>query len=190
MRDSLVALNIVSENKTLLNNTNVPILYYWDGENSIKENILNDVEFKHFLFSKIANINYYSNTSIYYFYFHYNDNNEENYTEDILLVQDLFKLNDLPDDKKIFYKEYLLNHFKFLYESAYHETYSEDISIIGIDDAILDIYDKIQEKYPKRVIKSTVINYIRSELQKTDNLTMNNTDWIILQLENLLNERI
>ena len=105
-------------------------------------------------------------------------------------MQDLFKLSDLPDNNRIFYKEYLLNHFKFLYESAYHEIYSEDISIIGIDDAILDIYDKIQEKYPKRVIKSTVVNYIRSELQKKDELTMNNTDWIILQLENLLNERI
>ena len=60
---------------------------------------------------------------------------------------------------------------------------------MGIDDAVLDIYDKIQEKYPKRVIKSTVINYIRSELQKTDNISIENSDWIIFQLENLLNER-
>ena len=53
----------------------------------------------------------------------------------------------------------------------------------------IDIYDKIQEKYPKRVIKSTVINYIRSELQKTDGISIENSDWIVFQLENLLNER-
>jgi len=189
MRDSLVALNIVSENNILLNNTNVPILYYWDGENNIKDSIIIDEEFKNYIFSKVINIEYYSNTKIHYFYFKY-DNDNESYNEDTIVIQDLFKLSDLPDNNRIFYKEYLLNHFKFLYESAYHENYSEDISIIGIDDAILDIYDKIQEKYPKRVIKSTVVNYIRSELQKKDELTMANTDWIISQLENLLNERI
>lgn len=190
MRDSLVALNIVSENNILLNNTNVPILYYWDGESNIKDSIIIDDEFKNYIISKVINIDYYSNSKIHYFYFKYDNDNNESYNEETLIIQDLFKLSDLPDNNRIFYKEYLLNHFKFLYESAYHETYSEDISIIGIDDAILDIYDKIQEKYPKRVIKSTVVNYIRSELQKKDELTMNNTDWIILQLENLLNERI
>ena len=95
----------------------------------------------------------------------------------------------MTSEQSLFYKEYLLNHFLYLYQSAYHKEYTEDISIMGIDDAILDIYDKMQEKYPKRVIKSTVINYIRSELQKTDNISIENSDWIILQLETLLNER-
>ena len=84
---------------------------------------------------------------------------------------------------------YLWNHFKFLYESAYHEKYADDVSLFDMDECILDIYDQIQSKYPKRVIKSTVINYIRGELQKTDKLSMENTDWIIFQLEKLLNER-
>ena len=95
----------------------------------------------------------------------------------------------MREDRRSFYKEYLSDLFLYLYKSAYHEDYKEDISIMGIDDAVLDIYDKMQEKYPKRVIKSTVINYIRSELQKTDNISIENSDWIVFQLENLLNER-
>ena len=76
-----------------------------------------------------------------------------------------------------------------MYESAYHEKYAKEISLFDIDEYILDIYDKIQGKYPKRVIKTTVINYIRGELQNKDQLSIQNTDWIISQLENLLNER-
>ena len=41
----------------------------------------------------------------------------------------------------------------------------------------------------KRKKETENINYIRGELQNKDNLNIQNTDWIISQLENLLNER-
>ena len=188
MKDSLVAINITINDK-ILNKNNVPILFYWDGEgSSLTQAIYEDPSFRSLLFNTIINYDNYADAKLSFFYFLY-ENNEEKYIEDFSIVQNNLKLKDLDSEHNLFYKEYLLYHFLYLYKSAYHEDYKEDISIIGIDDAILDIYDKIQEKYPKRVIKSTVINYIRGELQKNDHLSMENTDWIISQLEVLLTER-
>ena len=187
MKDSLVAINIIVNDK-IINKNGVPILFYWNGESTLIKDIYNDASFKSLLYNSVINYDNYANAKLSFFYFTF-ENDEEKYTEDFSIIQNELTLKDLEAEKSIFYKEYLLYHFLFLYKSAYHEDYREDISIMGIDDAVLDIYDKIQEKYPKRVIKSTVINYIRGELQKTNNLSMENTDWIIYQLENLLNER-
>ena len=188
MQDSLVAINIIVNDK-IINKNGVPILFYWNGESSLlTKAIYDDQNFKSLLYNTIINYDNYADAKLSFFYFLY-ENNEEKYIEDFSIVQNEMKLSELDTEQSLFYKEFLLYHFLYLYKSAYHEDYKEDISIIGIDDAILDIYDKIQNKYPKRVIKSTVINYIRGELQKTDKLSMENTDWIIYQLENLLNER-
>ena len=185
MKDSLVALNITSNDK-LLNKNNVPILFYWNGESTLINAIYNDINFKSLLYNTVMNYDNYANAKLSFFYY---EGENENYTEDFCFVQNDIKLFDLDDETRMFYKMYLWNHFKFLYESAFHEKYEGNVSLFEMDECILDIYDQIQSKYPKRVIKSTVINYIRSELQKTDCLSMENTDWIIEQLENLLNER-
>ena len=188
MKDSLVALNVIVDDK-IINKNGIPILFYWDGTtNLLIKDIYKDPSFKSLLYNTVINYECYAKAKLAYFYFIY-ENNEEKYAEDFSNIQNEMKLADLNEDSRMFYKMYLWNHFKFLYESAYHENYSKDVSLFDIDDCILDIYDKIQKKYPKRVIKSTVVNYIRGELQKTDNLSMENTNWIIFQLENLLNER-
>jgi len=188
MKDSLVALNVIVNNK-ILNKNGVPILFYWNGESSsLVHDIYEDNSFKSLLYNTVINYDNYANAKLSFFYFLY-ENEQENYVEDFSIIQNEMKLSDLDDESRMFYKMYLWNHFKFLYESAYHEKYAEGVSLFDMDECILDIYDKIQNKYPKRVIKSTVINYIRGELQKTDKLSMENTDWIIFQLEKLLTER-
>ena len=188
MKDTLVALNIIINDK-IINKNGVPILFYWNGQSSsLIKDIYGDENFKSLLYNSVINYEDYTKAKLAYFYFIY-ENEEEKYVEDFSNIQDEICLSDLDEESRMFYKLYLWNHFTFLYESAYHEKYDKEISLFDIDDYILDIYDKIQKKYPKRVIKSTVINYIRGELQKADNLSINNTNWIIYQLENLLNER-
>lgn len=186
MQDSLVAFNIISNNK-LLNKNEVPVLFYWNGQTNLIESIFSDSGFYSFLKNTVFNIENYSIAKIGLFYFKYNE--VEVYNEEIHNIQDLVTLSNLEDNDRSFYKQYLWKHFEYLYESAYHEKYAKEISLFDIDEYILDIYDKIQGKYPKRVIKTTVINYIRGELQNKDQLSIQNTDWIISQLENLLNER-
>lgn len=188
MLESLVAINIISDDK-IINKNGIPLLFYWDGKQDIYEALKSGSDFNDYLMHTVINKDKYTNAYFSFFKYYLDENNTENYSEDKINIQDFLKLKDLSLENNMFYKEYLLHHFLYLYDSAYHQDYNEDISIMGIDDAILDIYDKMQEKYPKRVIKSTVINYIRSELIKTDNLSIENSDWIIYQLENLLNER-
>ena len=188
MNESLVAINVISDDR-IINKNGTPILFYWDGQQDIYEAFKENTSFIDYLMHTVVNKDKYTNAYFSFFKYFLDTNKTERYFEDKLNIQDFLKLKNLKPEESLFYKEYLLNHFLYLYKSAYHEEYKEDISIMGIDDAVLDIYDKIQEKYPKRVIKSTVINYIRSELQKTDNISIENTDWIILQLETLLTER-
>ena len=190
MIELLVAINIISDDK-IINKNGTPLLFYWNGEQDIYEALKEDTSFNDYLMHTVINKDKYIKSYLSFFTYKYyiDEDKEQEYEEHKINIQDFMKLKDIDSEKNLFYKEYLLSHFLYLYQSAYHEEYKEDISIIGIDDAILDIYDKIQEKYPKRVIKSTVINYIRSELLQTDHISIENTDWIILQLENLLNER-
>lgn len=189
MKDSLVAINIIND-KEILNVNGVPLLFYWDGQSNVIESICNDENFKKYLYNVVNNKNVYSTSKIVFFYFKYdNETNLEKYADDNILIQNFLHLKDFPEGKINFCIEYLWDHFLLLYKSAYGVDYDKEVNLLSVEDHILDIYDKMKEKYPKRVIKSTVINYIRSELMKTDNLNMENTDWIIDKLETLLNER-
>ena len=189
MRDSLVAINIINDDKLLnINGNGIPLLFYWDGEDDVLDSIFRMDIFKAKIYDVINNVDNYTNSKIALFYFKYNGD-EEQYNELSVLIQDYIKLKDFPEDKIDFYKEYIWQHFDYLYKSVYQEEYDKDVNMLSIEDSILDIYDKIKEKHPKRVMKSTVLNYVRSELMKTNHLNMDNTDWIINKLDSLLNER-
>jgi len=189
VKDSLVAINIVNDNELLnINGNGVPLLFYWNGEDEVLDSIFKMDIFKAKIYDVINNVNNYANSKIALFYFKYIEDKEQ-YNELSVLIQDYIKLKDFPEDKIDFYKEYIWQHFAYLYKSVYQEDYDKDVNMLSIEDSILDIYDKIKEKHPKRVMKSTVLNYVRSELMKTNHLNMDNTDWIIDKLDSLLNER-
>lgn len=187
MKDSLVAINIIKDDK-ILNSKGIPLLFYWNGKNDVLESMYKDNEFKSYLYDLINSVELYTESKLAYFYFKY-DNDEEQYNDSIVPIQDFLKLEDFPEDKISFYKEYIWIHFSYLYKSVFQEEYDKDVNMLSIEDSILNIYDLIKEKHPKRVIKSTVLNYIRSELMKTNHLNMANTNWIIDRLERLLNEK-
>lgn len=189
MKDSLVAINII-KNSEILNDNGMPLLFYWNGEDDVFRSIFDDISFKKYLIDKIGNVDNYVYSKLALFYYKYNKNEDkEQYNESIINIQDFLELKDFEEDKVTFYKEYLWQHFSYLYKSVFQKEYDKDVNMLSIEDSILNIYDLIKEKHPKRVIKSTVLNYIRSELMKTNNLNMNNTDWIINKLDVLLNER-
>ena len=190
MKDSLVSINIINDNKLLnINKNGVPLLFYWNGTDDVLESIFKIDTFKSKIYDVINDVNNYTNSKISLFYFKYDENNKEQYNELSVFIQDYIKLKDFPEDKIDFYKEYIWQHFAYLYKSVYQNDYDKDVNMLSIEDSILDIYDKIKEKHPKRVMKTTVLNYVRSELMKTNHLNMDNTDWIINKLDILLNER-
>ena len=63
-----------------------------------------------------------------------------------------------------------------------------DVALTFDEGDIINIYEKIQNKYPKRVNKETITNYIRSELTKDNQLSTQNIDFCINKLNILINE--
>ena len=68
IRDSLVAINITQSDK-ILNNSSVPLLFYWNGEQDIISSLKQDDAFFSFIKEKCMNIDNYVKCRISYFYF-------------------------------------------------------------------------------------------------------------------------
>ena len=158
-RDSLVAINITQFDK-LLNNSTVPLLFYWNGESDIISSLKEDESFISFIKERCMNIDNYTKCKISYFFFKYNEDNEE-YNQQIDDIQDVFQI----DSNKILILEYLTTIFKKMYNDFLKTRYSGDI-MFNTDDTVLEIYSRIQEKFPNRFVKESVLNYVRSELKK------------------------
>ena len=87
-RDSLVAINITQFDK-LLNNSTVPLLFYWNGESDIISSLKEDESFVSFIKERCMNIDNYTKCKISYFFFKYNEDNEE-YNQQIDDIQDVY----------------------------------------------------------------------------------------------------
>jgi len=177
MKTSLVSINIIkkTENK-LLNDKFQPYLFYWDGETDIIEDIKKSDEFINKIKSACFNLENYSDSILAYFIYELNDIDEQ-YTDNILNIQDIFLLSDIDED---FYEEYIINIFKDLYKQVFNEDYK------GKDNIIFNIYTKIKEKYKDKFIEESAVNYIRSILQKENKLSQTNIDFIISKLNNII----
>lgn len=183
MRDSLVAFNIAHEN-VLLQNSAVPFLFYWNGENSIEDEMKKDDQFYELLQDKCFNATDYTKTKISCFYFVYDEEtDEEKYQEYKINVQDIFLFRDMKEDHSLFYKVYLLYHMKKLYGNAFKKIYENDED--G-DEVIRDIFNKIQELHPDRFSMESLCNYIRLQLQKHEQMNADNIEYVLDNLRNIL----
>lgn len=183
MNNTLVAINITN-NGVLYNPTNVPILFYWDGEKTIKEKIIEDSSFIKLINDRILNINLYADTCLNWFYFTY-DNNTENYTESgDIYIQDIIPLSSIHS---IFWQEYVEEIFKELYKTVYKKDY-DNVLNISVIDAILEMYRSIKSKRPLKIQKNTVIEYIRSQLKERYKLSQQNADYIYDKLNEIIED--
>ena len=78
--------------------------------------------------------------------------------------------------------ELIIKYMFKLYNIALKEDY-EDVKIYN-EEIIIDIYNRIKNKYEDKFNKNTFLNWIRKELINKEDLTNNNTNYII----NLLNK--
>lgn len=182
IRDSLVAINITQSDK-ILNNSSVPLLFYWNGEQDIISSLKQDDAFFSFIKEKCMNIDNYVKCQISYFYFKYN-NDEEEYNQQIDDIQDVFQI----DCNKNLILEYLITIFKKMHGDFMKSKYETEI-MFNTDDIIAEIYDHIQKKFPNRFVKESVLNYVRSELKKKYGLNNTNTEKVISYLENIIKEQ-
>ena len=182
MTESFVSLNIVNyKNRQLLNKQNTPLLFYYNGEENINKKLLSDKSFIEYISDVVGNETDYTSSLLSYFYFD-NSTDEEQYKDTYINVQDLFTLETFSEERRLFSIYYVFNIFKELYENAMHVKYEQDIMVMSYE-YIVDIYNKIQQKFPNKFIKSTVINYIRNELRKRYDLNEVNVNYLLTQLE-------
>ena len=189
MKESLVAINIVSKDRKLLNPTDVPLLLYWNdnsGRNIAEEFFYNDLS-HNYVIKTCVNIDLYTSTELNLFYFKDNDGDgKEDYTEYKIEIQSLFELDKLSDVERVFYKDYINKIFDYLYQCVFKESPNWSVEPWQWEEDIVNIYSSIKVKTPNKVNKTIVINYVRSELSQNYGLNLKNTDWIINKLENIL----
>lgn len=166
--DSLVAINLTYNNK-LLNPSNVPILFYWDGNGNLINEIIKDESFLSLIIKKCFNLEMYTNSILSYFYF--KDENET-YTEHEINIQDIINVNsDLS-------YQYITSICLKLYKLSMKKEFNNINKLENIE-LIKDIYSQIKTKYQNKFNVNSFINYVRSELQEQYNLNSNNSDIII-----------
>lgn len=185
MRESLVSINLTYGNE-LLNPSPVPILFYWNGkeDESIDSQIAQAQEFANLVEEKCFNSKMYVSSLVTYFFFKY-EKNEEVYEESSFNIQDAYLLENMDEDKSLFYYDYLKKYFNKLYEKVFKENYDWEIWS-STDDALKDMFNQIQQKHPERFSLETLSNYIRLQLQKNEGLNNKNIDFVLDKLTNIL----
>ena len=189
MKQSLVSINLTTLDKKLLNPSNVPLLLYWNDNNGntiTEEYFFNEKSHKYTI-DTCCNIDLYTKSQLCFFYFKdIDDDGTEDYQESIIDIQSLFEFDKLEDFERVFYKEYIIHVFDYLYECSYKEKPIWSVEPWKFEDDILRIYKCLQEKYPRKIDKTTIINYFRSEFTQKYKLNIKNSEWIIVRLENIL----
>lgn len=182
-RDSLVSINIYDkESKKLYNKSLVPLLFYWNGEGELLNNIINDKKFINEYLNNIIEYKDFINLEMSFFYFKINENNEEEYSDKSILISDYIKLNEFSSNQIIY--NLIIPYFYELYEKAIGNKY-EKLNVFN-KEIILDIYRQIKDKYKEKLYKKTFVNYIRSKLNEQKNINSYNINFIIEQINQIL----
>ena len=178
--DSLVSINIFHEKQQKIINK-VPLLYYWNGTGNILKNILNDKSFIEKYLDKI-NLDDYKHLQLAYFYFKYDKNDNEEYIENIINLFDYLDLSKF-DSINIVY-ELIVKYMFELYKISMGINY-EDTKVYN-EELIIDIYKQIKDKYKDKLNKNTFLNWVRNELIKKEQLTNDNTNYVVEKLDNII----
>ena len=175
----IVGINIFVDGK-LINDNNVPILYYWNNEEDIEDELSKSDDLIFFLTKKITTPSEYLNSNLTYVKY---DNFSKEYTSNRLNIQNLFDLKHFNEYNENFWINFIINDFLNLYQLSYKQTYELSSSL---DEDIKNMFVKIKQKYPNKVNKDTIVNYIFSKLNENKLLSVDNTNYIINKLKQLI----
>lgn len=179
INDTLVSINVINQKtNTLLNESQVPLLFYFNGEGDLKHNIVFNKSFIEKYISKIKSYEDYKNILVCYFDFEFDEKTgDEVYHDEGFYLHEYFHFSDLPINTIA--GDLVEDKMKQLYKISTNNEYNEKMPIGNL---IHDIFIKLKSLYGERVQKETLINYIRSEINK-DGFDSINTHYCINILE-------
>ena len=159
MKENLAAINVVCNDK-LVNRNGIPLLFYWNGETDIIEDIGTNIDFMQWLEDEdiLTNINNYLNSHIAFFYFKSNDEDYQDHTIDI---QDLYNLDALSELKL----ELLVECTYYLYNKSFPERNGMHLSGT-LEQQCKDAIKMILDKYGERLSIESCRNAIRAYVQE------------------------
>ena len=145
-----IAINLIKDNNEAINK--FPIIYENnDDVSSIVDQITSNEVFSKYI-SKNVSFKEFEKTTMHICYVV--DTETSAYYENSLNLKDIFSM-----DKLYNWENYIRDSIEYLYECSYKNKPSKSESIQGI-------FDKIKAKYPNKINKEVVINYICSDLKE------------------------
>ena len=174
----IVALNIFVKDE-IINAGGIPILFYWNFENDLIEELKENEALQSFI-KKNIKAKDFGDTSISGIYFNNNfteDSNDDEYKTFTSSLQNMYNIETFDYDLDILHEI-----FTALYLKSFKQTYNDNLTK---DDSILDIIRKLKEKYPSRISYTVLRNYILSQLRDLYNLSEENKTTIITKFDSL-----
>lgn len=186
LASNCVAINILKktdDGSVVMNKRGMPILFYWDGETDVLEDMQSKDEFVSLL-KNMTNITNYTSISIAYLYFMEDADNEfeEVYNDKVIDLQDWMPFSKLEHE---FAYSYIKNIMFDLYKKVFGNEY-EKSNKDSLETVYVYMYTAIKEKYAQRITKITFIEYIRTEIVKMNTgLSKTNIDWLFNRLNEI-----
>lgn len=179
----IISLNFIKtddkNNSICLSPSNYPILYYWDGRETVFEAMIEEIGFIELLTTQYFTLENYSNISIYMNEYNL-DNNE--YSQEILDLQSKLPLTlDILQNLSYTYIETILLD---LYKISLKEDYK--LLVESHIDNIINIYTILKDKYKERISQETLKQYILSQLQQKYKLNVSNCNYVIKLYNDIL----
>lgn len=184
-----ISLNIVDNDNKCLNNSAIPIVYYWNSKDELLESMKSQEGFKDNISKLCFNEKLYPISKIKYIYIINPDIKE--YKTGEVNIQDLFKLEEIEDD---FYYKYVLDILKSLYTNVYKKEYDYNEDNIYVitptsEEEIIDLYKSIIGGVKREITLKTVVTYIQKTLSENTKLSKDNIQFLIDKLTNIIKEK-
>lgn len=174
----IVALNIFVKDE-IINDGGIPILFYWNFENDLIEELKENEALQSFI-KKNIKAKDFGDTSISGIYFNNNfteDSNDDEYKTFASSLLSMYGIETFDYDLDILHEI-----FTALYLKSFKQVYNDNLTK---DDSILDIIRKLKEKYPSRISYTVLRNYILAQLRDLYNLSEENKTTIITKFDSL-----
>jgi hypothetical protein len=184
MVNCFIALNVSYED-TLLNDSTVPIIFYWDGISDIQEDIKSNEHFMDMLNRKCLSVEKYSKAIISLCYI--NDDNSHEYGDYTISIEEILPFEDIKDNDFMFgyVSEILLKLYKKVFKMEYVRN---DIDDLNFKVEMRDIIKKIREYLGRPISNETILNYILSQLDEQFKLSEKNKTWLIEKVKLIFEE--